>query len=143
MSDKEIFIVESGEYSDYQVHFATPDKVLAGRFCDAINGGRSSDDYDGYRVDTLPVYDADPDVWQELRASTSITPGHPPRRDRDYIYREFGRKTSLNAAQTEVRGPFPTGVAVWVVTTGWDHERVQKSHSERVALEYAKQQGVA
>lgn len=139
MADSEMYIVENGEYSDYQVHFVTADKKLADDFCLRANGGKPYND--GYRVDTIPVYDSPPDWWEEVRVETSLTPGHPPARQRDYTWQEFGRKKRSNAAQTTVhnnqRG------TIFVRTVGWDRDRIEKSHAERVAFEYAKQQGVA
>lgn len=144
MADSELWMVESGAYSDYRVHFVTADKALAEEFVKRKNGGRLEADYDGYRVETIPVYDTAPDWWQDMWLNTSITPGHPPRRKGNpHFSEEFGRKAAEPAAETTVHQAGYDRTVVNITTHGWDHERVEKSHSERVAIEYAKQQGIS
>lgn len=144
MADSEMWMVESGAYSDYRVHFVTPDKKIAEDFVKRQHGGKLPDDsnWDAYRVSPIPVYDTPPEWWLTMWVHTSITPGDPPcEQGKPYIAEEFGTKAEQPAAETKVVVNY-AGV-ININTSGWDHERVRKSHSERVALEYAKQQGVA
>lgn len=50
-----VYVVESGSYSDYRVHFACPDKKTAEAMSAALN---KSGGYDSYEVAELAVYSA-------------------------------------------------------------------------------------
>ena len=52
MSDKTVWLVSSGSYSDYSVHCAAPSKKAAQGIIDALNG---ADEWTKYFVEQVPV----------------------------------------------------------------------------------------
>lgn len=52
MSDKSVWLVSSGSYSDYSVHCAAPSKKAAQSIVDALNG---DDEWIKYFVERVPV----------------------------------------------------------------------------------------
>ena len=54
MSDKSVWLVSSGSYSDYRVHCAAPSKKAAQGIVDALNG---DDEWIKYFVERVPVVD--------------------------------------------------------------------------------------
>ena len=52
MSDKSVWLVSSGSYSDYRVHCAAPSKKAAQGIVDALNG---DDEWSKYFVERVPV----------------------------------------------------------------------------------------
>ena len=54
LSDKSVWLVSSGSYSDYRVHCAAPSKKAAQGIVDALNG---DDEWIKYFVERVPVVD--------------------------------------------------------------------------------------
>ena len=52
VSDKSVWLVSSGSYSDYRVHCAAPSKTAAQGIVDALNG---DDEWTKYFVEQVPV----------------------------------------------------------------------------------------
>ena len=130
MSDKSVWVVSSGSYSDYRVHCAAPSKKAAQSIVAALNG----DDRIEYFVERVPVFEKAERVTiygLDAVIEDDGTVRREAARERDEwnvdpLYPERLRP----ATARWVRAPCYNGRAGRLEVYGTDRERVRKTYSD-------------
>ena len=130
MSDKSVWLVSSGSYSDYRVHCAAPSKKAAQAIVVALNG----DETCNYFIEQVPVIDKAEKVTiygVEAIVTDDGTVRREAARERDEwnvdpLYPERLRP----ATARWVRAPIYNGQAGRLEVYGLDEERVRKTYSD-------------
>ena len=131
LSDKSVWLVSSGSYSDYRVHCAAPSKKAAQGIVDALNG---DDEWIKYFVERVPVVDKAEKVTiygVEAIITDDGTVREESVRDRDEwnvdpLYQQRLRPVTVRW----VRAPIYNGQAGRLEVYGTDEERVRKTYSD-------------
>ena len=126
MSDKSVWVVSSGSYSDYRVHCAAPSKKAAKAIVDAFNGD--------YFIEQVPVIDKAEKVTiygVEAIVTDNGTVREESVRDRDEwnidpLYPQRLRPVTVRW----FRAPIYNGRAGRLEVYGLDEERVRKTYSD-------------
>ena len=134
LSDKSVWLVSSGSYSDYRVHCAAPSKKAAQGIVDALNG---DDEWIKYFVERVPVVDKAEKVTiygVEAIITDDGTVREESVRDRDEwnvdpLYQQRLRPVTVRW----VRAPIYHGRAGRLEVYGTDRERVGKTFSDMKA----------
>ena len=130
MSDKSVWLVSSGSYSDYRVHCAAPSKKAAQAIVVALNG----DETCNYFIEQVPVIDKAEKVTiygVEAIVTDDGTVREESVRDRDEwnidpLYPQRLRPVTVRW----VRAPIYNGQAGRLEVYGLDEERVRKTYSD-------------
>ena len=130
MSDKSVWVVSSGSYSDYRVHCAAPSKKAAKAIIAALNG----DETYNYFIEQVPVIDKAEKVTiygMEAIITDDGTVREESVRDRDEwnidpLYPQRLRPVTVRW----VRAPIYHGRAGRLEVYGLDEERVRKTYSD-------------
>ena len=131
MSDKSVWVVSSGSYSDYRVHCAAPSKRGAREIVAALNG---ADEWTKYFVEQVPVIEKAERITVygiEAVIEDAGTVREESVRDRDEwnvnpLYPERLRPVTVRW----VRAPIYNGKAGRLEVYGTDEERVRKTYSD-------------
>lgn len=130
-----VYVISSGEYSDYRVVCACPSKEDAEQLAARMNGGRSGDYYE-YQVEELALLPGDVQQVETLRLSTTLwDDGRETdtwdRRDVDW---PTGTYDHQPVGWRWVRAPMHRNRGGRLDVWGINHERVRKVYGERRAL---------
>ena len=131
VSDKSVWLVSSGSYSDYRVHCAAPSKKAAQGIVDALNG---DDEWIKYFVERVPVVDKAEKVTiygVEAIVTDDGTVREESVRDRDEwnvdpLYQQRLRPVTVRW----VRAPIYNGQAGRLEVYGTDRGLVLKTFSD-------------
>lgn len=133
-----VWIISSGEYSDYSVLAVVKGGKKAAKSLAARANAHGST-YTEYRVEELPVVDADVERVEILTLTAEIRDAGPSvKEERDPYYRVEWPFDALYGAPSVswrwVRAPIHQGRGGRLEVHGVDHERVRKVYSERKAM---------
>ena len=132
MSDKSVWLVSSGAYSDYRVHCAAPNKKAAKAIIAALNSDEPSCHH--YFIEQVPVIDKAEKVTiygiEAIITDDGTVRGESVR-DRDEwnvdpLYPQRLRPVTVRW----VRAPIYYGRAGRLEVYGTDEERVRKTYSD-------------
>ena len=131
MSDKSVWVVSSGSYSDYRVHCAAPSKKAAQEIVDVLNG---ADEWIKYFVERVPVIEKAERITVygiEAIISDAGTVRKETVRDRDEWNVDPLLPERLRPVAVRwVRAPIYNGQAGRLEVYGLDEERVRKTYSD-------------
>ena len=129
MSDKSVWLVSSGSYSDYRVHCAAPSKKAAQSIVVALN---ATDNWTKYLVERVPVIEKAERVTiygVEAIVTDDGTVREESVRDRDEWNVDPPYPVRPATARW-VRAPIHNGQAGRLEVYGLDEERVRKTYSD-------------
>ena len=130
MSDKSVWLVSSGSYSDYRVHCAAPSKKAAQAIVVALNG----DETYNYFIEQVPVIDKAEKVTiygVEAIVTDDGTVREESARDRDeWNVDPLYPQRLCPVTVRWVRAPIYNGQAGRLEVYGLDEERVRKTYSD-------------
>jgi hypothetical protein len=133
MTEKTIWAVSSGEYSDYGVEAVFATKELAEEYVRIFIENTSRLSYgDDRRVEEFTYYDELPD-WKVILVARQTIGASP----REYVERtqvSWEGETQIKADLWEHQGyDADRGLAIDIHVEGTDHQRVRKVFSEKLA----------
>lgn len=131
MSD--VWVVSSGQYSDYSIDFACESEAAAREMAAAMNVLDPTSDE--FFAESFPVVTETPRRGVVLCAEATVNPAGEVVNRRQWTYLYWSHRESVPPVAVQREPTLESGVqCTWIQARGTDHERVLRTIGEQVAL---------